>query len=207
MLFLAVAVVVAGALLTDDRPTIGPAVAAGQASDPAPAASAAAPEATGWIVDALDATLAPSPRIGPTRPPVRARPNAVRIASSAWRWPLLGPITQRFGETLTEYGFHNGIDIDGETGDPVVAARSGRVSVAGDVDQCGGLQVQVDHGGGVISVYRHLSRIETAVGTSVGDGERIGRVGNTGCSLGSHLHFGISVDGTWVDPLRYLPAR
>jgi murein DD-endopeptidase MepM/ murein hydrolase activator NlpD len=127
--------------------------------------------------------------------------------SQGWRWPLLGPITQRFGESLTRYGWHNGIDIDGATGDPVVAARAGRVTVAGRYDVCGGLEVHLDHGAGLESWYRHLSVVEVAVGAWVVAGERIGRVGDTGCSLGSHLHFAIRRDGTWVDPLRYLPAR
>ncbi|HEX9550130.1 MAG TPA: peptidoglycan DD-metalloendopeptidase family protein [Candidatus Limnocylindrales bacterium] len=124
-----------------------------------------------------------------------------------WQWPLVGPITQRFGESLTAYGFHQGIDIDGDTGDPVTAAASGTVVVAGHADECGGLQVRIDHGGGLLSWYRHLSAIDTWVGARVVTGTVIGRVGNTGCSLGSHLHFGVSLDGDFVDPLRYLPAR
>ena len=154
--------------------------------------------------------------------PLVARAEAtIRVAASAppsptgqgsdpgqgWRWPLPGPITQRFGESLTRYGWHNGIDIDGATGDPVVAARAGRVTVAGRYDACGGLEVHLDHGAGLESWYRHLSVVEVAVGAWVVAGERIGRVGDTGCSLGSHLHFAIRRDGTWVDPLRYLPAR
>jgi murein DD-endopeptidase MepM/ murein hydrolase activator NlpD len=141
------------------------------------------------------------PPAAPTTPPRAAR-NA-----TAWRWPLLGRITQRFGESLTQYGFHQGIDIDGATGDPVRAARRGRVILAGRADACGGLQVRIDHGGGVVSWYRHLSRIDIATGSMVDAGRLIGRVGDTGCSLGSHLHFAIARSGTFVDPLRYLPPR
>lgn len=143
------------------------------------------------------------------RPPAPA-PRAAKSAAptgSTWRWPLIGPITQYFGQSLTRYGYHQGIDIDGETGDPVVAARAGRVIVASDIGGCSGLQVQIDHGGGLVSVYHHLSATETQVGATVAAGELIGRVGNTGCSLGSHLHFGMRVDGAWVDPLRYVPPR
>ena len=147
-------------------------------------------------------------------PTVRARPtesptppsNPVR-RTSGWRWPLLGPITQRFGESLTKYGFHYGIDIDGSTGDPVRAARRGRITVAGSYDQCGGLQVHIDHGNGISSWYRHLSRIHVAKGALVEAGTIIGRVGNTGCSLGSHLHFAIRKGSRFVDPLDYLPPR
>jgi murein DD-endopeptidase MepM/ murein hydrolase activator NlpD len=127
--------------------------------------------------------------------------------SSGWRWPLLGPITQRFGESLTQYGYHYGIDIDGSTGDPVRAARRGRVVVAGSYDQCGGLQVHIDHGNGIVSWYRHLSRIQVREGALVDAGTIIGRVGNTGCSLGSHLHFAIRIGSRFVDPLDYLPRR
>jgi len=142
---------------------------------------------------------APVARPAPTAPP--------KPPSSAWRWPLLGPITQRFGESLTRYGVHQGLDINGETGDPVRAARGGRVVVAGSFDQCGGIQVHIDHGDGVVSWYRHLSRVDVAKGTLVEAGTVIGRVGNTGCSLGSHLHFGIRKGSTFVDPLGYLPPR
>jgi murein DD-endopeptidase MepM/ murein hydrolase activator NlpD len=157
----------------------------------------------------------PTPRALPRRPaaqpaqvraPVVSRPPPA-TTTTGWAWPLLGPITQRFGETLTQYGVHQGIDIDGDTGDPVRAARGGTVVVAGTADSCGGLQVRIDHGGGVLSWYRHLSAVLATRGQAVAVGDVVGRVGNTGCSLGSHLHFGISRDGTFVDPLRYLPAR
>jgi murein DD-endopeptidase MepM/ murein hydrolase activator NlpD len=120
---------------------------------------------------------------------------------------LIGPITQLFGQSLTQYGFHQGIDIDGDTGDPVRAARSGRVIVAGYADSCGGLQVRIDHGNGYTSWYRHLSRVTVAVGERVSGGTLIGRVGATGCAIGSHLHFGIRKGSTFVDPLKYLPRR
>jgi murein DD-endopeptidase MepM/ murein hydrolase activator NlpD len=136
-----------------------------------------------------------------------ATPTTPSPRKSAWRWPLIGPITQYFGQSLTKYGFHNGIDIDGETGDPVRAARSGRVVVAGMYDQCGGLQVHIDHRDGMVSWYRHLSRIDVRVGARVAAGTIIGRVGATGCALGSHLHFAIRRGTTFVDPLRYLPHR
>jgi murein DD-endopeptidase MepM/ murein hydrolase activator NlpD len=137
-----------------------------------------------------------------TRPTPRSAP-----ATTGWRWPLIGPITQRFGETKTQYGFHQGIDIDGQVGDRVRAGRGGRVVLAGTGDACGGLQVHIDHGNGFESWYRHLSRVAVRRGDIVAAGALVGRVGNTGCSLGSHLHFAIRRDGTFVDPLRYLPRR
>lgn len=148
------------------------------------------------------------------RPPAAPRPApasqpALRpaAATTRWRWPLLGRITQRFGEYATRYGFHQGIDIDGDLGDRVRAARTGRIVVAGHYDECGGLQVHIDHGNGVESWYRHLSRIDVTMGARVAAGTVIGRVGNTGCSLGTHLHFGLRIGSKFVDPLRYLPPR
>jgi murein DD-endopeptidase MepM/ murein hydrolase activator NlpD len=151
-------------------------------------------------------TVEPKPAPKPVPRPAPA-PRAPAPSSSGWQWPLLGPITQRFGESLTVYGYHEGLDINGETGDPVRAARSGRVTVAGHWDECGGIQVQIDHGAGVESWYRHLSRVDVAVGATVTAGTVIGRVGETGCAFGSHLHFAIRVNKTFVDPLRYLPPR
>jgi murein DD-endopeptidase MepM/ murein hydrolase activator NlpD len=136
-----------------------------------------------------------------------ARTTAGAAASSGWRWPLSGPITQYFGQSLTQYGTHQGIDIDGDVGDPVTAARSGVVIVAGYADECGGLQVRIDHGGGLLTWYRHLSAIDVGVGDAVTAGSRLGEVGATGCATGSHLHIGVSQDGVFVDPLRHLPPR
>jgi murein DD-endopeptidase MepM/ murein hydrolase activator NlpD len=157
------------------------------------------------LARARSVTFTVQRRAAPSVRPTPA-PDPPRRAS-AWRWPLLGPITQRFGESLTQYGYHYGIDIDGSTGDPVRAARRGRVTVAGSYDQCGGLEIHIDHGNGIASWYRHLSRIHVAEGAVVEAGTLIGRVGNTGCSLGSHLHFAIRKGSRFVDPLDYLPRR
>ena len=147
-------------------------------------------------------TVEPRPAPATPRPAPKATP---RPHSAAWRWPLIGPITQKFGESLTQYGFHQGIDINGETGDAVRAARGGRVTVAGHWDECGGLQVHIDHGSAVESWYRHLSGVGVKVGQRVDAGTVIGAVGETGCAFGSHLHFAIRAGGSFVDPLRYLP--
>lgn len=146
-------------------------------------------------------TVQPKPA-PPASPPPKPKPKP-----STWQWPLIGPITQYFGQTLTKYGVHQGIDIDGDTGDAVRAARAGKVTVAGYADACGGLQVRIDHGDGMTTWYRHLSRVLVGVGKRVSVGAVIGRVGATGCATGSHLHFGVQKGSTFVDPLRYLPRR
>jgi murein DD-endopeptidase MepM/ murein hydrolase activator NlpD len=155
------------------------------------------------LTSARSVTFTVEVRRVPAVPPAPPAPPA----ASVWHWPLVGPITQGFGESLTQYGVHQGIDIDGDTGDRVRAARTGTVVVAGHYDECGGLEVHIDHGDGLTSWYRHLSRIDVAVGARVTAGTIIGAVGDTGCSLGSHLHFAIRDGSTFVDPLRYLPAR
>ncbi len=163
-------------------------------------------------------TVMPRPTPSPASVPAVAKPTpgptarpapASTTASSAWRWPLIGPITQYFGQSLTIYGYHYGIDISGQTGDPVVAARAGTVIAAGHVasDPCGGIQVRIDHGGGFVSWYHHFSAVLVQVGQQVAAGTVIGRVGATGCAFGSHLHFAILRNGTFVNPLDYLPRR
>jgi murein DD-endopeptidase MepM/ murein hydrolase activator NlpD len=158
------------------------------------------------LTSARSVTFTVEVRRVPAVPPAPPAPPAPPVAS-VWQWPLLGPITQGFGESLTQYGVHQGIDIDGDTGDRVRAARTGTVVVAGHYDECGGLEVHIDHGDGLTSWYRHLSRIDVAVGARVKAGTIVGAVGDTGCSLGSHLHFAIRDGRTFVDPLRYLPAK
>ena len=171
-------------------------------------AAGALSQAGGALPSSQSVTFLVQDRPGPAPKPPPKPTATSRPAATGWQWPLLGPITQRFGESLTQYGFHQGIDIDGDTGDPVRAARTGTIVVASDRwDDCGGLQVHVDHGNGIETWYRHLSRIDIAVGARVGAGAVIGAVGDTGCSLGSHLHFAIRDGKEFVDPLRYLPPR
>jgi len=171
-------------------------------------AAGALSQAGGALPSLQSVTFIVQDRPGPAPKPPPKPTATSRPAATGWQWPLLGPITQRFGESLTQYGFHQGIDIDGDTGDPVRAARTGTIVVASDRwDDCGGLQVHVDHGNGIETWYRHLSRIDIAVGARVGAGAVIGAVGDTGCSLGSHLHFAIRDGKEFVDPLRYLPPR
>jgi murein DD-endopeptidase MepM/ murein hydrolase activator NlpD len=125
--------------------------------------------------------------------------GAGAIPTSGWRWPLSGPITQRFNST------HLGIDIDGDTGDVAVAAHAGTVVGAGWLTECGGLQVHVRIASGVETWYQHLSAKLVRVGQEISAGTPIGKVGATGCAQGSHLHFAIRRGTTFVNPLPYLP--
>lgn len=127
-------------------------------------------------------------------------------------WPTNAensPITSQFGMRLHpvtgEYTNHNGIDIAIPTGTEVIATSDGTVSFVGtDPNSTAGLWIKIDHGNGISSVYMHLSEIKVSLGQVVSQGEVIALSGNTGRSTGPHLHFGISVNGTYVDPLLYV---
>lgn len=118
-------------------------------------------------------------------------------------WPLDGPVTSYFGDRWGNA--HTGIDIDGTTGDPVVAAATGTVVVAGPYYDYGDA-VLIDHGGDLVTLYGHLSALAVSVGDRVSRGDPIGAVGCSGTCTGDHLHFEVRVYGTPVDPLAYLPG-
>lgn len=98
---------------------------------------------------------------------------------------------------------HTGIDIDGGFGDPIYASRAGRIVEAGWHGGYG-LTVQVDHGGGVRTLYGHFQKIYVSVGQNVSQGQALGEMGSTGYSTGSHLHFEIRINGTAYNPFSYL---
>lgn len=112
--------------------------------------------------------------------------------------PLYVPYTDRFGPRGAR--FHAGLDFPAPAGTPVLAARSGRVSVARWLEGYG-YTVAIRHRAGVSSLYAHLSAILVAPGQRVSVGEAIGRVGATGRATGPHLHFEVRVRGAAVDPL------
>ncbi|WP_438347574.1 M23 family metallopeptidase [Paenibacillus sp. FA6] len=99
--------------------------------------------------------------------------------------------------------YHAGIDISGNTGDPVYAAGAGKVLHA---EQLGarGLYIQIEHPNGLQTSYMHLSKIEVAVGDLISKGEVIGKLGNTGRSTGAHLHFQVEKKNKAVNPLPYI---
>jgi murein DD-endopeptidase MepM/ murein hydrolase activator NlpD len=100
---------------------------------------------------------------------------------------------------------HTGLDLRGDTGDPVRATANGTVTHAG-ANGGYGKMVEIDHGNDLTTRYAHLSAIEVKVGQSVRIGQIIGRIGSTGRSTGPHLHYETRVDGDPVDPQKYLRA-
>ena len=116
-------------------------------------------------------------------------------------WPLIGEITSFFGHD--DGRPHTGLDINGTTGDPFVAAAAGRVRLVEPYFGYGNTII-LDHGNGLATLYGHLSDEFVEVGGAVDQGDVIGLVGCTGSCTGDHLHFEIRVDDEPVDPLRYL---
>lgn len=130
-----------------------------------------------------------------------ARPTQVE---SGMAMPAQGPITSYFGyryhPILHFTRFHAGVDIGAGWGSPIVAAGDGRVIAAGWGGGFG-REVQIAHGGGLTSVYGHMSEIVAEPGSFVRAGQLIGYVGSSGLSTGPHLHFEVRKGGTPVNPL------
>ncbi|REJ18011.1 MAG: hypothetical protein C6W59_06050 [Paenibacillaceae bacterium] len=98
---------------------------------------------------------------------------------------------------------HSGIDLGGNSGDPVYAAGGGTV-MESDYNQSRGHYIIIEHESGYKSVYMHLRKRLASAGQKVEQGEKIGLLGSSGRSTGPHLHFEIWKDGQAVDPLPYL---
>jgi murein DD-endopeptidase MepM/ murein hydrolase activator NlpD len=96
--------------------------------------------------------------------------------------------------------FHSGTDFRGKPGAPVVAAGNGTVVFCGRLGGYGNA-IDIDHGGGVLTRYAHLRRIETKKGAEIAAGAMIGRVGSTGRTTGPHLHFEVRINGAPVSPI------
>jgi murein DD-endopeptidase MepM/ murein hydrolase activator NlpD len=99
--------------------------------------------------------------------------------------------------------FHSGTDFRGKPGTAVLAAGAGVVVFCGRLGGYGNA-VDIDHGGGVLTRYAHLRRIETKKGDAITAGQAIGRVGSTGRTTGPHLHFEVRLDGSPVSPITAL---
>jgi murein DD-endopeptidase MepM/ murein hydrolase activator NlpD len=122
-------------------------------------------------------------------------------------WPAHGWLTGQFGGRSDpfsgERGFHQGLDISTEKGQPVYATADGVVEIAALSGDYGNM-ILLSHGFGLETRYGHLSAFEVKAGESVKRGDVIGLVGSTGRSTGPHLHYEILVNGKLINPLQLL---
>ncbi|HEY9062011.1 MAG TPA: M23 family metallopeptidase [Pseudobacteroides sp.] len=122
-------------------------------------------------------------------------------------WPAKGRLSSRFGEREDPFNyserFHAGIDIAADWGSDILAAAEGTVITAGTMPGYG-KAVVVSHGHGLTTLYGHISAAVAKEGQKIKKGQLVARVGSTGRSTGPHLHFEVRINGTPVDPLKYL---
>lgn len=141
------------------------------------------------------------------------RVNLMRLAVN--QVPLampLGPdfrFTSGFGTRKDPkgmgYRMHAGLDFASQTGTPIYATADGVVEVARRENGFGNV-IRVNHASGIQTLYAHLNRIRVKTGQQLSRGDRIGDMGSTGRSTGTHLHYEVRVDGKPVNPMQYLEA-
>jgi len=130
-----------------------------------------------------------------------------RVLGELFIYPTNGRFTSGFGMRKDPFSgirhFHNGIDLANDTGTRVNAALDGRVARIG-INPTYGKYVIVSHANGYQTWYAHLSRILVSQGNRISQGYKLGEMGNTGYSTGSHLHFSVFKNGEPENPLNYL---
>jgi murein DD-endopeptidase MepM/ murein hydrolase activator NlpD len=131
-----------------------------------------------------------------------------KLFSSKFIVPTKGKVTTKFGayriyNQKKETHRHAGIDIANKQGTPIAAANSGIVVLATNLKSHGNTII-IDHGWGILTLYNHLESLTIKEGQEVQQNQEIGFMGSTGISTGSHLHWGLSVQGTRVNPAYWL---
>ncbi|MEA2009606.1 MAG: peptidoglycan DD-metalloendopeptidase family protein [Actinomycetota bacterium] len=137
---------------------------------------------------------------------IAERAKAAGAAPGTLKRPVPGGISSGFGPRIHPiYGYslmHNGVDMNGGMGQPIVAAAAGTVFFAG-VKGGYGNSIMIDHGGGMVTLYAHQSKFAVSNGQQVTAGQVVGYVGSTGVSTGPHLHFEVRINGNPVNPVKY----
>jgi len=133
--------------------------------------------------------------------------QAYRRATSPSIWPTVGWQTSNFGKRKDPFTgveeFHYGIDIAASHGSPIFATADGTV-IKVKTEKTGGNVVIINHGGGVTTVYCHLSKFNVKVGQKVKRWDVIGFVGQTGKAIGPHVHYEVQKNGRSVNPYHYI---
>jgi murein DD-endopeptidase MepM/ murein hydrolase activator NlpD len=130
-----------------------------------------------------------------------------RLANLPSIWPVLGWVASGFGSRRDPFtgarAQHPGLDIVAPAGTDIVASAEGRVAYSGWKPGWGRC-VEIDHGYGIRTFYGHCRSLKAATGARVKRGQSIATVGSSGRSTGVHLHYGIRLNGNWVNPQNYL---
>ncbi len=133
----------------------------------------------------------------------------LNFAGAPSLWPLLGPITSGFGQRVDpvlgtgEGEFHKGIDIAAPQGTPIRATADG-VVLSAALNNGYGREVLIDHGGGIKTLYGHMSGFNVLAGQNVFAGQIIGYVGHSGRTTGNHVHYEVKIHDISVNPHKYL---
>ena len=137
--------------------------------------------------------------------------NVSTVATGSMTWPLPGHYNitsdykMRTNPVTGVYGQHTGIDISAPKGTSIVAAGAGTVVSAG-WNNAYGWRIIISHGGGIQTLYAHMTSFAVSEGDYVNAGDTVGYVGSTGNSTGNHLHFSVLVNGSYVSPWGYVSA-
>lgn len=138
-----------------------------------------------------------------------AEATRIRYDGGVFTWPapsytrISSPYGWRPHPTLGVDKFHNGVDLAAPGGSPILAAYDGKV-VAAAYSSSMGNYIMIDHGDGLYTIYMHASALYVSTGEYVTRGQKIAAVGTTGRSTGNHLHFGVRLNGQYVDPMGYI---
>lgn len=138
--------------------------------------------------------------------------NSGPYTGGKMNWPVPGhtrissPYGYRIHPILNKKKFHTGIDIPAPTGTNIVAGSDGDVIHSGNLGGYGKV-IMLDHGGGIVTLYAHNSRLVVGMGTKVKRGDVIAKAGSTGLSTGPHLHFEVRKDGKYQDPMPWVKGQ
>ncbi len=141
--------------------------------------------------------------------PIGGSQDSSGLYSGTTSWTSISsPYGSRIHPISGKQSFHSGIDIPASQGTPIIATRSGTVTIA-TYNSSYGNYVEINHGDGTSSRYAHMMNggILVKVGDTVRQGQIIGKVGTTGASTGNHLHFEIRIDGQTTNPTEYVSAQ
>ena len=154
-----------------------------------------------WLATYVPPTTKPS---GTDTTPSTQAPSSSGWVSPVKSYTLTSPFGMRLHPIQKVWKMHNGVDMAAPQGTPIYAAKSGKVTTTSYQAGGAGYYVSINHGDGFSSIYMHMTHYIVSPGQYVNAGQVIGYVGSTGGSTGPHLHFGISYNGTYVNPMNYV---